>query len=87
MQIEGSRGYVEFAYAMENQIPYVSLKNLEGNFVKPSIKTFQAAAAHADWANSPGFYMLLVNQPGLESWPITGATNILIYKKEHLLVP
>ncbi|MBU1627079.1 phosphate ABC transporter substrate-binding protein PstS, partial [bacterium] len=83
MQIEGAIGYVEFAYAKENDIPYTSLKNSSGSFVKPSIETFHAAAANADWEKAPGFYMLLTNQPGNESWPITGATYILIYKEQE----
>lgn len=82
MQIEGSIGYVEFAYAKENNIPFVSLKNSDGNFVKPAIETFQAAASNADWVNAPAFYMDLTNQTGKDSWPITGVTNILIYKEQ-----
>jgi len=82
MQIEGAIGYVEFAYAHENQIPYASLQNQSGNFVKPKIESFQSAAANADWSNAPGFYIVLTDQPGAESWPITGATFILIHKEQ-----
>jgi phosphate transport system substrate-binding protein len=57
--------------------------NTEGKTVAPKIKTFQAAGANADWKNAPGFYMVLTNQPGEESWPITGVTYILIYKKQN----
>ena len=81
-RIKGSIGYVEFAYALQNHMSHVSLRNRDGNFVQPTIKAFQAAAAGADWKNAPGFYMVLTNQPGAESWPITGATFILMYKKQ-----
>jgi phosphate transport system substrate-binding protein len=79
-RIMGSIGYVEYAYALQNKIPHVRLKNRGGNFVEPNSQTFQAAAANADWAGAPGFYMVLTDQPGEESWPITGASFILMYK-------
>jgi phosphate transport system substrate-binding protein len=81
-RIPGSIGYVEYAYALQNKLPYVVLKNREGHFVKPSAKSFQAAAANADWAKAPGFYLLLTNQQGAASWPITGASFILLYKEQ-----
>ena len=81
-QVPGAIGYVEYAYAIENKINYVSLQNQAGKFVKPGIDTFQAAAANADWQNAPGFYMVLTDQPGEKSWPITGASFILIYKEQ-----
>lgn len=59
------------------------LKNSEGNFVAPTIETFKSAAAHADWENAPGFYMVLIEQPGADSWPITGASFILIHKEQN----
>jgi len=59
---------------------YTQLKNREGQFVKPDDESFKAAAANADWANAPGFYELLTNEPGKASWPITGATFILMHK-------
>jgi phosphate transport system substrate-binding protein len=79
-RINGAIGYVEYAYALQNKLAYVLLKNQAGNFVKPSAETFQTAAANANWAKAPGFYLLLTNQPGAESWPITGASFILLYK-------
>lgn len=82
-QINGSIGYVEFAYALENKITTAQLQNKAGKFVKPTIETFQAAAANADWTAAPGFYMVLVDQPGDNSWPITGASFILIYKDQQ----
>ncbi len=81
-QLEGSIGYVEYAYALQNQMTYVLLKNRDGNFVAPTKETFSAAAANADWKNSPGYYVVLVDQPGKDSWPITGASFIIIYKEQ-----
>lgn len=81
-QLRGTIGYVEFAYAVQNNIAYAQLKNQAGNFVLPSIETFQAAASNADWENAPGFYMVLVDQPGENSWPITGASFIIIHKQQ-----
>ena len=79
-RIKGSIGYVEYAYAKQNKLTYTLLKNREGAFVAPSDKTFQAAARGADWKNAPGFYEILTDEPGKESWPITGATFILMHK-------
>jgi len=81
-RIKGSIGYVEYAYALQNHLSYVKLKNRDGGYVEPSSETFQAAAANADWNNAKGFYMVLTNQPGKDSWPITGASFILVYKKQ-----
>ena len=78
---DGAIGYVEFAYALQNKMTYVQLKNRDGNFVSPEIKAFQAAAAGADWNSEPGFGVVLTNQPGKDSWPITGATFILLHKQ------
>jgi phosphate transport system substrate-binding protein len=78
---DGAIGYVEFAYALQNKMIYVQLKNRDGNFVSPEIKAFQAAAAGADWNSEPGFGVVLTNQPGKDSWPITGATFILLHKQ------
>ena len=61
---------------------YVQLKNKDGNYVSPSSATFQAAAANDDWTKAPGFYLLLTDQSGKESWPITGATFILLHKAQ-----
>jgi phosphate transport system substrate-binding protein len=80
-RIKGGIGYVEYAYALQNKMAYALLQNAAGNFVKPNAASFQAAAANAAWAKTPGFNLMLTDQPGAESWPITGATFILIYKK------
>jgi len=81
-RVDGSIGYVEYAYAAQNSLAYTNLKNQAGKMLTPSIDTFQAAAANADWKNAPGYYMVLVDEPGDNSWPITGATFILIYKDQ-----
>jgi phosphate transport system substrate-binding protein len=80
LQTDGAIGYVEFAYAKQNKMTYTKMINKDGKTVEPKSETFQAAAANADWANAPGFYQVLTNQPGAESWPITGAQFILVYK-------
>ena len=82
-RVNGGIGYVEYAYALQNKLAYVLLQNRAGTFVAPTIKTFQSAAANADWTHAPGFYMVLTNQPGKNSWPITGASFILIYKVQR----
>src|SRR5437016_14076557 len=76
-------GYVEYAYALQNRMTYTELKNHDGAVVAPNSKTFQAAAANADWSKAQGFYLLLTDQPGKESWPITGATFILMHKQQQ----
>lgn len=81
-RLDGSIGYVEYAYAVQNELAYVLLRNRGGKFVAPSVESFQSAAANADWAHSPGYYVVLTDQPGAGSWPITGATFILIYKEQ-----
>jgi phosphate transport system substrate-binding protein len=81
-QTSGSIGYVEYAYALQNKMTYALLQNQAGKFVKPTIETFQSAAANADWKSAPGFYMVLTDQPGEESWPITGASFILVQKNQ-----
>jgi len=81
-RIKGSIGYVEYAYALQNKLTYIKLHNRSGGFVVPSSKTFQAAAANADWTHAKGFYMVLTDQPGKDSWPITGASFILVYNNQ-----
>jgi phosphate transport system substrate-binding protein len=81
-RINGSIGYVEFAYAVQNQLTYILLQNHDGNYVAPTKESFMAAAANADWENAPGFYLVLVDQSGANSWPITGVSFILIYKEQ-----
>jgi phosphate transport system substrate-binding protein len=80
-QVNNSIGYVEYAYAKQNNIPYALMRNKDGQFVAPDDKSFAAAAAGADWSSAPGFGISLTNQPGAEAWPITGATFILIHKE------
>lgn len=80
--IKNSIGYVEYAYALQNKMTYVQLKNREGHFVKPEDTNFKAAAANAKWKAEEGFYQILVNQPGKDSWPITGATFILMHTSQ-----
>ena len=80
-KIDGAIGYVEYAYAKENKMTHVGLINRDGKVVQPSLATFSAAAAKADWAGTPNFAVNLNNQPGANSWPITSSSNILMYKK------
>jgi phosphate transport system substrate-binding protein len=81
-RIKGTIGYVEYAYAKQNRMTYTLLQNRDGEFVAPSDKTFQAAAVGADWKKAPGFYEILTDEPGKASWPITGATFILMHKAQ-----
>jgi len=76
----GSIGYTEYTYAVEAKLNCVQLENRAGTFIAPTAKSFAASAANADWKNAPGFLMMLTDQPGAESWPITGVTYILIRK-------
>lgn len=79
-RIKNSIGYVEYAYALQNKMNHVQLKNRDGQFVEPSDVSFKAAAANAQWEKAPGFYEILTNEPGKGSWPISGATFILMHK-------
>lgn len=81
-RIKGSIGYVEYAYAKENNLPSVTMQNSEGEFVKPSSESFQSAAKYAKWESAPGFYEILTNEPGKTTWPIAGATFILMHKSQ-----
>ncbi len=78
-RLPGSIGYVEYAYAKQNKLTHAILKNAAGSFVAPNDTSFKAAAAHADWSKS-AFYEILTEEPGKDSWPITGATFILMHK-------
>ena len=78
---KGSIGYVEYAYAKQNKMTTVNMVNKDGKSVAPSARAFQAAAANADWEKAEGFYVILTDEPGPESWPIAGATFILIHKQ------
>jgi phosphate transport system substrate-binding protein len=79
---EGAIGYVEYAYAKQNKLAYTEMQNKDGVFVEPNAKSFQAAAANADWKDAPGFRLILANQPGKDSWPMTAASFILLYKTQ-----
>jgi len=78
-QTVGAIGYVEYAYVKQNKMTYAQLVNKDGKTVSPSADSFQAAAANADWAHSTNYYLILTDQPGAKSWPITGASFILMY--------
>jgi phosphate transport system substrate-binding protein len=78
---KGAIGYVEYAYAKQNKMTSVNMINKDGKSVAPSAAAFQAAAGNADWANADHYYVILTDQPGAESWPIAGATFILIHKQ------
>ena len=80
-QTKGSIGYVEYAYAKQNKLTHTKMINKAGKAVQPTADTFQAAAANADWKSQPGYGVILANQPGDQSWPMTAATWILLYKK------
>jgi phosphate transport system substrate-binding protein len=78
-QTDGAIGYVEYAYAKQNKMAYTQLVNKDGKAVTPSADSFAAAAANADWAHAPAYYLILTDQAGAKSWPITGASFILVY--------
>ncbi len=80
-QSKGSIGYVEFAYAKVNKMAHTKMLNKAGKTVAPELSAFQAAAANADWASAPGMGVILTEQAGDASWPMTGATFILIHKQ------
>jgi len=80
-QTKSSIGYVESAYAKQNKITYTKMVNKDGKTVEPTSAAFAAAASHADWSSVPGFGVILANQPGGDSWPMTAATWILVYKQ------
>jgi phosphate transport system substrate-binding protein len=80
-QTAGSIGYVEYAYAVANKLTYTKMVNKDGKTVEPTAAAFAAAAAGADWKSQPGYGVILANQPGAETWPMTAATFILVYKK------
>jgi phosphate transport system substrate-binding protein len=81
-RIKNSIGYVEYAYAKKNKIAHTQLKNHDGQFVQPEDGSFKAAAAGADWAKTPGFSLVLTDQAGKASWPITGASFVLMHKQQ-----
>ncbi len=81
-QTPGAIGYVEFSYIQNNKMDAIDLVNRDGVLVKPEEGAFAQAAAKADWAHAPGYYILLLDQPGKGAWPITGATFILMYRQQ-----
>lgn len=81
-QIKNSIGYVEAAYVKQGKMNYVRLQNLDGAYVTPVEENFRAAAANTAWDKAPCFYEILTNKPGQNSWPITGATFILMHKSQ-----
>lgn len=79
-RLKGAIGYVEYAYALQNKMSVGQVQNKAGQFVKPNDDSFKAAAAGAEWDKAPGMYLLLTDQNGKESWPITGASFIMMQK-------
>ncbi|MDA9464462.1 phosphate ABC transporter substrate-binding protein PstS [Bradyrhizobium sp. CCBAU 53415] len=80
-QTKNSIGYVEYAYAKQNKLTYTKMVNKAGKTVEPTMESFQSAASNADWAHAPGYYVILTDQPGDKSWPITASTFILMHKE------
>ncbi|MDI2074732.1 phosphate ABC transporter substrate-binding protein PstS [Bradyrhizobium sp. Mp27] len=80
-QTRNSIGYVEYAYAKQNKMTYTAMVNRAGAIVQPNVEAFQAAASNADWAKAPGYYLVLTDQPGERSWPVTASTFILMRKE------
>ena len=81
-RINGAIGYTEYTSAVEAKLSMVTLENRAGKFVAPTPESFKASGIHADWKNAPGFYMVLTDQPGDDSWPITGLTYILVQRNQ-----
>jgi phosphate transport system substrate-binding protein len=81
--IDGSIGYVEYAYAIQNNMTDALVLNRAAEFVQAGTGSFQAAAAGADWSKAPSFYLILTDQPGKGAWPITGSVFILMYKSQN----
>ena len=80
-QIKGAIGYVEYAYVLQNKMNYTLVQNAAGNFIKPDLKSFQEAAATADWAHAQDFYLIMTNAPGANAYPIAATSFILMHKK------
>jgi phosphate transport system substrate-binding protein len=80
-QIKGSIGYVELSYALVNKLVYGAVRNKAGNYIVPSIASFQAAAASADWAKAKDFYLVMTDAPGADAYPIAATNFIIMYKK------
>ncbi len=82
-QIDGSIGYVEYAYAMQNKMSFVQMKNKDGQFVEPNLESFKTAADGGDWATAKDYYLILTDAAGKKSWPIAGSTFILMHKTQE----
>jgi phosphate transport system substrate-binding protein len=82
-KINGAIGYVEYAYAKQNKLAHGQVQNKAGKFVQPDDATFKAAAAGADWKSAPGMGVVLTEQQGEQSWPITGASFILVHARQE----
>jgi len=82
-RMKNTIGYVEYAYALQNKMNAVQMKNRDGQFVKPEDSSFRAAAAGAQWDKAPGFYKILTDEAGKGSWPISGATFVLMHKVQE----
>jgi len=81
-QLKNSIGYVEYAYAKQNNLAWSQLKNKDGKYVQPTQASFAAAAANADWKSEPGMGVVLTDEPGADSWPVTSASFILVHRKQ-----
>ncbi|MGE5151921.1 MAG: phosphate ABC transporter substrate-binding protein PstS [Rhodospirillaceae bacterium] len=81
-RIDGAIGYVEYAYVKQSRMAYTLVQNRQGRYVAPNAQAFQAAAAAADWSKAPGMYLILTDAPGAQSWPIAGATFILMHRTQ-----
>ncbi|MGF1450868.1 MAG: phosphate ABC transporter substrate-binding protein PstS [Opitutales bacterium] len=82
-QNNNSIGYVQSDFAVEQNLPVALLQNQAGNYVEPTIPNIQSAAGNADWQNAPGMYVVLTNQPGADTWPIAGATYLLVHTEQE----
>ncbi len=82
-RIPGAIGYVQYAYAYQNNLAFVQLRNKSGYFISPSMQSFRAAAQKAVWDDSTDFYLKLTNQKGLDVWPVFGVSYILMHKKQN----
>jgi phosphate transport system substrate-binding protein len=80
-QTKNSIGYVEYGFANQNKLTYAAMINKAGKTVQPTVEAFQAAASNADWAKAPGYYVILTDQPGEKSWPVTASTFILMHRE------
>jgi phosphate transport system substrate-binding protein len=80
-RIKGSIGYVEYTYAKQNKLSTTKLMNKDGKAVVPTIESFTAAARSANWEGTPGFGVILINESGADTWPMTSATFVLMHKQ------